>query len=241
MFLEVLIMTNEKEVLEANTELQDFISKLEVDAVGIASLDEWKGTKLEETALKLLPEARSVVVFAMEIYPEILDLTSPGRLMGAASLNDLLVSDAGYLSGRLTKVAYDVAKAVHSLGLKTLPLPAAGYPVDMRFLESVFSYKHAGHAAGLGNIGRHSLLITSNFGPRVRLSCCLTEAALKPTHTKTVYECGDCHICIENCPAGALANPQGDEPYRINKFACSSFRTASGACAECMRLCPAGR
>ncbi len=51
----------------SSTILQDFISKLDVDAVGIASLADWKETRLEETALKLLPQARSVVVFAMEI------------------------------------------------------------------------------------------------------------------------------------------------------------------------------
>ena len=234
-------MTNERKTATENTTLQDLISKLEVNAVGIASLAEWKGTKLEETALRLLPQAHSVVVFAMEIYPEVLDLASPERIMGAASFNDLLVSDANYLYGRLTKAAYDVAKASRSIGLKALPLPAAGCPLDGRFLEAVFSYKHAGQAAGLGKIGWHSLLITPDFGPRVRLSCCLTEAELEPTNTNMIIECDSCGICPDNCPAGALAKPQAGEPYTINKFACSSFRNASGACSECMRICPAGR
>jgi len=233
-------MSNKKETSTATTELQNLISKLEVDAVGIASLDEWKGTKLEETALRLLPEARSVVVVAMEVYREILDHASVGKKVDGAPMRDLLERHAEFLAGQLIKAVYDVAKATHRMELKALPLPAIGCPLDRRFLKAVFSYKHAAQAAGLGTISRHSLLITTDFGPRVRLSCCLTEAVLKPTTTKIIYECGGCHICIENCPAGALANPQGDEPYRINKFACSSFRAISG-CSECMRLCPAGR
>jgi len=234
-------MSNEQKTDTASTILQDLISKLDIDAVGIVSLTEWKGTKLEETALRLLSQARSVVVFAMEIYSEILDLVSPGRMMGVASTNDLLDRNADFLSGRLTKAAYDVAKASRNIGLKALPLPAAGCPLDTRFLEAVFSYKHAGQAAGLGKIGWHSLLITSDFGPRVRLSCCLTEAVLEPTITNTIVECDGCGICLDNCPAGALAEPQAGELYAMNKFACSSFRTASGGCAECMRICPAGR
>ena len=234
-------MVNERKTATENAILQDLISKLDVSTVGIARLAEWKRTKLEETALSLLPQARSVVVFALEIYPEILELTSPGKTMGAASLNDLLVSDAGYLSSRLTKAAYDVAKASRGVGLKALPLPAAGCPLDTRFLEAVFSYKHAGQAAGLGKIGWHSLLITPSFGPRVRLSACLTEAELEPTTIDMTLECDSCSICLDNCPAGALAKPQADEQYVISKFACSSFRTASGACSECMRVCPAGR
>lgn len=234
-------MRKEQKANPTSTILPDLITKLDVDAVGIANLAEWKGTRLEETAMKLLPQARSVVIFAMEIYPEILDLTSPGRTMGVASLNDLLDRNAEFLSGRLTKAAYDTAKASRNTGLKALPLPAAGCPLDARFLEAVFSYKHAGQAAGLGKIGWHSLLITSRFGPRVRLSCCLTEAALEPTNTDMTIDCENCGICLDACPAGALVKPQAGEQYTINKFACCSFRNASGGCAECMRICPASK
>ncbi len=234
-------MSSEQKTVTASTTLLDLTSKLDADAVGIASLAEWKGTKLEETALKLLPQARSVMVFAMEIYPEILDLTSPGRMTGVASTNDLLDRNADFLSGRLTKAAYDVTKASRNIGLKALPLPAIGCPVDTRFLEAVFSYKHAGQAAGLGKIGWHSLLITPDFGPRVRLSCCLTEAILEPTKSNLTIQCDDCGICLDKCPARALAKPQTGELYSINKFACSSFRNASGGCSNCMRFCPAGR
>lgn len=234
-------MTNEPKTTIEKATLSDLISKLDVDTVGIASVAEWKGTKLEETTLKLLPEARSVVVFAMEIYPELLDLVSPGKIMGVASLNDLLDRNADFLNGRLTKAAYNLAKASRSMGLKALPLPAAGCPVDTRFLEAVFSYKHVGQAAGLGKLGWHSLLITPAFGPRVRLASCLTEATLEPTHTNMTVECDSCGICINDCPARALTEPQAGEQYAINKFACSTFRNASGSCCECMRVCPAGR
>ena len=232
---------SEKDILQASSVVQDFISKMDADAVGIASLDEWKSTKLEETALGLLPTARSVVVFAMEIYPEILSLSSPERITGAASTHDLLARNADYLGGRLTRFAYDVAKTSHNSGLKALPLPSAGCPLDTRFLEAIFSYKHAGQAAGLGYIGRSSLLITPDFGPRVRLSCCLTEALLESRKAAVANVCQSCDICIKKCPAGALDKSQADESYKINKFACSSFRSASGSCSECMRLCPAGQ
>lgn len=234
-------MSNERKTVTASTALLDLLPKLDTDAVGITSLAEWKGTKLEETALKLLPQAHSVVVFAMEIYPEVLDMASPERIMGIASMNDLLDRNVDFLSGRLTKASYDVAKAFRSIGLKALPLPAAGCPLDARFLEAVFSYKHAGQAAGLGKIGWHSLLITPGFGARVRLSCCLTEAALEPIKTNMTVECDSCGICLDICPAKALAEPQAGELYTINKFACSSFRNASGGCSECMRICPVGR
>lgn len=234
-------MNNDRKTLTENTALPDLISKLDVSAAGIASLAEWKGTKLEETALRLLPQARSVVILAMEVAQEVLDLGSTERITGAASLNDLVTSDANYLYGRLTKAAHDIARTSRSIGLKALPLPAQGCPQDRRFLEAVFSYKHAGQAAELGKIGWHSLLITPDFGPRVRLSACLTEAELEPTHTTMAIECESCGICLNNCPAGALAEPQAGKQYAINKFACSAFVKASGSCNQCMQVCPAGR
>jgi len=233
-------MADKQKTATENATLWDLIPKLDVDRVGIFSLAEWKGTKLEESALNLLPQARSAVVFAREIYPEILDLVSATRTTGAASLNDLLESNAEFLSGRLTRAAYDTARAFHSIGLKALPLPARGCPMDARFLEAVFSYKHAGQAAGLGKLGWHSLLITPDFGSRVRLSCCLSEAELEPTNADITIECDSCGICLDCCPAGALTKPQSGEQYSINKFACNSFRNASGGCSECMRLCPMG-
>ena len=161
--------------------------------------------------------------------------------MGEASLNDLLTCNADYLFGRLPKAAYDVAKTSRSLGLKALPLPTKGCSLDARFMEAVFSYKHAGQAAGLGRIGWNSLLITPGFGPKVRTSAYFIETELEPTNTDMTIECDTCGICLDNYLAGALAKPKADEQYTMNKFACWSFLNASGGCFECMRLCPAGR
>ena len=234
-------MTGEKETSRADALLQRISPDLEVDLVGVASLSDWKGTKLQETALALLPEARSVVVLGAEIMREVLDLSSPERTQGAASTTDLLATDGAYLYGRLTKASYDVARGVHGLGLKALPLPATDCPTDNRFMAAVFSYKHAAAAAGLGKLGWHSLLITPQYGPRVRLGVCLTEAELGPAPESSVsFSCERCRRCVEVCPAGAIKEPSADEPYRIDKFACNGYREAAGGCSECMRVCPPG-
>ena len=89
----------------------------------------------------------------MEVYPEILNLTTPERINGAASLNNLCFNRADYINSRETRAAYDLTKAFRSARLKALPLPATGCPLDARFLEAVFSYKQTAEACGLGRIG----------------------------------------------------------------------------------------
>jgi epoxyqueuosine reductase QueG len=146
-----------------------------------------------------------------------------------------------YLNGRITKSAYDLAKASRRLGFKALPMAPRGYPTDERFLTAILSYKHVAEAAGLGTIGRHSLLITPQFGPRLRLGCLITEAELAPTPQLQDGLCNECNNCIAACPSKALSEPAGAEPYTMNKYACSIYRGAAGPCSECMRVCPAGQ
>ena len=58
-------------------------------------------------------------------------------------------------------------------------------------------------------------------------------------YEKPFVKCGG--ACIKICPANAIARPENGEDYRIDKYACSSYYTASGMCAECLKVCPAGR
>jgi epoxyqueuosine reductase len=231
-------MAVKKGIAKASTGVQDILSNLDVDMVGVARLKDLKGTKLEESALKLLPSARSIVVLGMEVYPEFLDLISPERVMGTANLNDMYNRHVEHIRGRLTGAVYQIARASRKAGLKALPLTAHGPAVDGRFLEAVISYKHAAEAAGLGRIGMSSLLVTQEFGPRVNLAVCLTEAILKSTADASLRTCRFCNVCIAKCPAHALDWPKNDEPYVINKFACRTYIDASGGCSECMKQCP---
>jgi epoxyqueuosine reductase len=227
--------------LDRSALVQSGLARLEVDALGVALVADLAEPRLRDQVLALLPQARSVVAMAMEVYSEILDHSRPGKQMGEASPGDMLAPHMDYMNSRLTKAAYDVAKLCHRQGFKALPMPAANYPTDVRYLTSVLSYKHAAEAAGLGTIGRHSLLVTPEFGPRVRLACVLVEAELRPTPNLAGDLCDGCNSCIKNCPMGALMEPENGEAYRINKYACNAFRSGSGSCAECMRVCTQGR
>jgi epoxyqueuosine reductase len=221
-----------------DNEVQEALAKLEVDMVGVARIDNLKRNKLAQAAQKLLPSVKSIVVVGMEVFPEFLDLTASERKMGTANFNDLLTRHVEYLRGRLLKASYDIAKASHRAGLKALPLAGQGPAVDNRFLEGVISYKHAAEAAGLGNIGMSSLLVTEKYGPRVQLTVCLTEAALKSTAGKIQKNCQYCNVCVLKCPAKALERPKAGEAYALNKYACRTYVEAAGGCSECMRVCP---
>ncbi len=230
--------TARKKTVQIDNAVQAALVKLEVDAVGVARIAALEDSKMKEAVLSLLPEAVSMVVVGMEIWPEFLDLTSPEMTAGGINMNDIYRQHDGYLQGRLSKAVYDIAKASRKAGLKALPLTAHGPAVDRRSLRAILSYKHAAEAAGLGRIGMSSLLITEKYGPRLRVAVCLTEAALEPTPKLENHVCRYCNVCVFKCPAKALERPKAGETYVINRFACREYVEAAGGCSECMRVCP---
>lgn len=220
--------------------LEEALARIDVDMVGVASLTEKDDQRLVGAAKRLLPSARSVVVVANEVYSEVLAHSTPVKTMGEGALRDILAPHFDFLDGRLCAAVYAVARAARLGGFQALPLPAGGCPIDARYLHSAFSFKHAAQAAGLGIIGKSGLLITPRFGPRVRLAGLLTSAELKGGSVRRDDPCSGCQVCLASCPSRALAEPTDGEAYSMNKFACGAFRNASGACSECMRVCPAG-
>jgi len=229
-----------KETNASSRGVQDCVVALDVDVTGVARLDDLEGTPLAQAARDLLPECASIVVLGAEVFTEFLDLTKPERIAGAPKMNDLLERHVNYLRGRLTRASYHVANASHAVGLRALPLPGEGPSVDARFLRAVLPYKGAAEAAGLGEIGMSGLLVTPEYGPRLQLAVCLTEAELASTAREDARGCRYCNICVFRCPSKAIGYPDRDKGERcaINRFACAQYVTSAGGCSECMRVCP---
>jgi epoxyqueuosine reductase QueG len=87
------------------------------------------------------------------------------------------------------------------------------------------------------------MLITPEYGSRVRLALVLTDAPFKPGNIESVelpcIKCGG--ACIKICPVKAIAKPRKGEQWNINKYACNTYLEATAGCAECLRVCPAGK
>ncbi|MGB0911640.1 MAG: tRNA epoxyqueuosine(34) reductase QueG [Nitrospirales bacterium] len=73
--------------------------------------------------------------------------------------------------------------------------------------------------AGLGWIGKHSNLVSSDFGSWLLLGEILTTLELSPDVAGTDL-CGSCTLCIDACPTGAIV-----EPYVVNAETCISYLT----------------
>jgi epoxyqueuosine reductase len=108
--------------------------------------------------------------------------------------------------------------------------------------------------AGLGEYGRNQMVLTPQFGPRVRFSKIFTDM---PLYVDVVREigltkyCHNCTICAEACPPKALPKGEpkvgsdspstlkGVKKWSANCEACFGYwAKLKTDCAICMRVCP---
>ncbi|MBC8522344.1 tRNA epoxyqueuosine(34) reductase QueG [PVC group bacterium] len=74
--------------------------------------------------------------------------------------------------------------------------------------------------AGLGAIGKHTLLIDQGVGSWLMLGAIVTTAPLEPTNNSAAVDpCGSCTRCIDACPTDAIT------PWSVDATACISYLT----------------
>jgi epoxyqueuosine reductase len=81
--------------------------------------------------------------------------------------------------------------------------------------------------AGLGWIGKHTNLITPEYGSWVFIGELLLNLELETDGLPVADQCGSCTLCIDACPTDAIV-----EPYVINSNLCISHATIESRAAE---------
>jgi epoxyqueuosine reductase QueG len=114
-----------------------------------------------------------------------------------------------------------IARHLEKNGYRATIIPAY-LPVEMSYdtmgFKGDLNLKHAAFEAGLGSRGKSDLLVTKDYGPRVRLFGVITDADLKPTPKDDQNYCTQCDICIKSCPSGALSD-SGCDQQKCSRFA----------------------
>lgn len=155
------------------------------------------------------------------------------------------IGDAGTGMG-YTKMAFTaglLARFIRDLGYKAVPCgndTALSVPMAMQ--------------AGLGELARNGLLITREYGPRVRLSKVFTDLPLavdRPIEFGVTGFCSKCLRCTDSCPSRAIipgerttephniSNASGELKWPVDGEKCLKFWGANGcSCIVCIRVCP---
>ncbi|WP_244540245.1 tRNA epoxyqueuosine(34) reductase QueG [Kaistia soli] len=203
-----------------------------------ASMDWMAETEARRADPRILwPDVRAVIMLGLNYGPEsdpraILEQRDRGAISVYAQnrdYHDVIKGKLKLLAGRLAaRTGAEVKVFVDTAPLMEKPLAAR---------------------AGLGWQGKHTNLVSREFGSWLFLGAILTALPLPPDSSERDH-CGSCRACLDACPTSAFP-----APYRLDARRCISyltiehagpipeeFRAAMGnriyGCDDCLAACP---
>ncbi len=182
-------------------------------------------------------EARAVVMFGLNYGPDsdpMATLSQGDR--GTISVYARNRDYHGLVKGKLKRIA-------------GLFAARTGHQVKVFVDTAPLMEKPLAEAAGLGWQGKHTNLVSREFGSWLFLGAIVTDCELPADAAEKDY-CGTCTACLDICPTAAFP-----APYRLDARRCISyltiehagpiaaeFRAAMGnrifGCDDCLAVCP---
>nr|WP_217444861.1 tRNA epoxyqueuosine(34) reductase QueG [Brevibacillus sp. HB1.2] len=240
----------------------DYAKEIGIDKIGFASADPF--TTLKE---RLLVHREKGYESGFE-EPDLEKRTNPELLLdGARSLISIALaypsklknppkSEPGAYRGILCRAAWGTDYH-HVLRDKLDKLTRfimelePGARIESMVDTGALSDRAVAERAGIGFVGKNCAIITPEFGSWVYLGELVTNLPL-PSDLPIEEGCGDCNICVDACPTGALIQGGQLDAQRcvayltqVKDFIPDEFRGKIGnrlyGCDTCQTVCPKNR
>ena len=230
--------------IDYTNELKETILGLGADLVGIADIESLKGLETNPHDLTSpFTKAISIAVhIPVSVFEMIADQPTPLYSSVYQTVNRIL-----------DEIAFKTSQKIQKDGYLSLPVPASQI-MDREQWTAAISHKAVARVAGLGWQGKNLLLITPQYGSRVRLVTVLANAPLE-TDGPIKNRCGKCMLCHDACPVGAIKGVGTKDYYKDRDEAlyfskCLEKLTTEFAqlpeigapiCGICIKVCPFGQ
>ncbi len=234
-------------------ELSHLAAELGIDVVGAAPAGPYDETERhihERRARGLFADMRFTMARPeVSCHPELL-LEGARTVVSAALCYWVEGPEPGPGEGRLPRYAW-----CDHYALLRDRLDALGQRLGGTYRVLVDANQHVDREgaarAGMGFYGKNTLLITRTHGSWVVLGTLVSDVEIEPTPPLEL-DCGQCRLCVDACPTGAL-----DDPGSLDARRCLSYWTQAPAavpepyraelgasvygCDICQDVCPWNR
>jgi epoxyqueuosine reductase len=204
------------------------------DLCGIAPQDRFIEAPKGFSPTDIYEKCKSVIVFAKRLPIE-----------SAYSQNCIPYTFINHMiTEKVDNLTFDLCLYFQELGIGAIPIPSDDpyeYWIPEKFYgRAILSLRHAGFLAGLGVLGKNTLLMNQKYGNMIQLGAILTNLELEGDSPAIYDGCTqECNICIESCPVSAL------DGVTVDQRLCrplSNVRTTKGyilkKCNICRISCP---
>lgn len=217
--------------ITAKNQLRTLGESLGAKVFGVADLDELK--RSHPPLLSRVPGDYSrAAVFGVRLQRAVLDDI-------ADRPTPLYFHHYRQANYQLDRIALAAADLLQERGFRALAIPASQI-VASQPMSGHVSHKLLGWAAGLGYIGRSTLLVNPVYGAQMRYVSVLTDAPLAADAPQS-DGCGTCRACMSACPAAAIREEPGlfdlEACYRkLTEFSRLPF-VGQHICGVCVKAC----
>jgi epoxyqueuosine reductase len=182
----------------------------------------------------IYPDCRSVIVFASRFPLSTLQ----------AETNAPYTLVRNRMIDKLDGISFNVSGELETKGVVSVPIPSADpyeyWDADRNHGRGILSLKHAGVLAGLGVLGKNTLLINERFGNMIWLGAILVSIDLEPDPIASYEFCiSGCTLCMDSCPQHALDGITIDQ--KLCRERSNSYTDGGGwvlSCNICRKSCP---
>jgi epoxyqueuosine reductase len=215
--------------------LKSLAMKSAVDLCGIAPVERFREAPEGFRPTDIYPFSKAVLVIAKRVPRAALLSRSP---VPYKFTSDVVLDE-------VFRITCNLSLQLQDLGVTAVPIPSEPYEywdVENKEGRGILSLKHAGHLAGLGVLGKNTLLTNNKLGNRITLGALLLSVPLEGDPIAGYNICKeDCNACLTSCPAKAL-----DGKSVIQKLCREKSQTVTPKgyslylCNTCRTICPSG-
>ncbi len=193
--------------------------RMGADICGIGSIDRWSTAPIQMDPKQIMPKAKSVICLGFRVLRGSLRGIEEGTLF--SNYSAMGYGGITYLYMPMTVI--NLSKMIEDAGYEAVPM---GHQSDWRAIDNhgylkedwsrpvapgkaapdvMINLRIAGFLCGVGEIGYSKMLLTPEFGPRVRVGVIITELDLEPD---PIIEpgtlCNRCMACVRECPGNCI-------------------------------------
>lgn len=233
--------------------------------VGIANVERFEGAPRGHHPRDFVHKAKSVITFGVALLHHTLHWEkhlANSELVPPEHRKDILQNyfyqQTGYnlVNDFLDRLALSVSNLLEGQGYPSLFFPATYGDAVSDFIQEripsgwgLLSQRHAAIMAGLGEFGLNNVVVTPQYGPRIRFNSVITEAELVPSALLAEKTClgESCSVCVQSCP-GVISKRHDFDPGAVwyitpastDIDACPKLHNLHYCLGRCIKVCPVG-
>ncbi len=214
-------------------QIKNITYNIGADICGIAPQSRFLNAPKGFKPTDIYRECKSVLVFAKRVPVSLLNAES---CIPYSHINSTVMIE-------VDRLTYELSLILQDKGIKSVTIPTDDpyeyWEPENSYGRAILSLRHAGFLAGLGYLGKNTLLINEKYGSMIQIGALLLDIEMEGDDIVDQSCSENCNLCINSCSVNAL------NTITVNQKKCRSasfYKNKKGyvlkKCFMCRKICP---